>query len=55
MVTDNSPTKVISRLIHRDEADYFKNLGEEHLKSFASSIMNHVKRCQHPFCKEFNF
>jgi hypothetical protein len=47
--SDNSPAKVVSRLLHN--TDYFESLSEYHLKEWQSAIYKHKLKCQHPKCK----
>ena len=51
--SDNSPAKVVSRLIHN--TDYFESLSPYHLKEWQDAIYNHKLKCQHPKCKTMQF
>ena len=52
MTSNNSPRKVVSRLIHNG---YFKIYSPEMLKPWNDIILNHVKKCKHPNCIIFNW
>ena len=47
MPSNNSPAKVMSRLMH---SDYFDNEWLKH--QFSDQIEAHLIRCQHPKCKQ---
>lgn len=49
--SNNNPQKVLSRLIHKDNAEYFKNVPEIELKLFEPKVEEHIRKCQHPMCK----
>lgn len=48
----NNPNHVLSRLLHR--GDYFPHITEDEINLWKPKIMNHVLKCKHPFCVEFN-
>jgi len=52
MGSNNSPKKVLSRLIHRGD-DYFKLLPEDEIELWRPKLMEHIEKCQHPICKQF--
>ncbi len=47
MVTNNSPRKVLSRLIH---SDYFDTICEYQMKYWQPLIDEHKIKCKHPNC-----
>ncbi len=52
MGSNNSPKKVLSRLIHRG-SDYFRYIPEIDMELWKPKIMEHIEKCQHPLCKSY--
>lgn len=48
MTTNNSPAKVLSRLVH---SDYFDNISPMYMELWTPKIEEHKLKCQHPKCK----
>ncbi len=47
--TNNSPRKVLSRLIH---SDYFDTICEYQMEEWQSLIDEHKLKCRHPNCRK---